>query len=707
MQDTRLTHLLSPLFLYQKLFQAKTKTSNWIIGIGKKWSILAVIWGSLVAVQAQEMPRTMELMGLQLYLEPDARLILKSEIENLGVNRTYLQDILDKMALYMPLVEQVLAEEEIPQDFKYLLVQESKLNPDAISTSNAVGFWQFKLGTAREVGLQVNEQVDERRHIIASTRGAAISFGRNNLILKNWLSTLLAHRLGLSGASRTVPLDWANATELRINAQTDWYVLRFLAYRYVLDREYSIFKSRSQKALFSYRDAKGKTLKQVAVALDVPENILLPYNTWLQTPVIPTDKEYTVLVPTEIPLLSSLEAKALDSRPKDPVDYETGFPLLKRLNNESTGQNSAVYYEINGKRGVLAIVGDTPDRIAKRADLRLKKFLRYNDLDKIDRPNIVPGKVYYLEKKERKAKVVFHVVRGDESLWEIAQMYGIRLEDLMGKNRLATIQRLQRGRLVWLMETRPEKVPIEYVVAPKTNEKTPKETEKGTAKDELILENKPNADPSTVVTRPETPPAREGGLAPATEVPNSSTTTVVTRPEGSISEIPTTEQPLLHTVSRGDTYFSVAQKYGLSVSELRVLNGLSKNSPMRSGQVLVVSKKKSETTSSTPPITTVVTRPETSTTPTPAPEVVQPGSNTSVVTRSEGETPAAPAPASVPASEPSPTAPAGQVIYHTVKPGETVFRVSVIHKVAVEDVRRWNNLKNNQISVGQKLKIWK
>ena len=63
------------------------------------------------------------------------------------------------------MIERILKEEEMPDDLKYLALQESALIPDAVSSSNAVGFWQFKKETAEDYGLTVNDKIDERKNM--------------------------------------------------------------------------------------------------------------------------------------------------------------------------------------------------------------------------------------------------------------------------------------------------------------------------------------------------------------------------------------------------------------------------------------------------------------------------------------------------------------------------------------------------------------
>ena len=73
---------------------------------------------------------------------------------------------------YFPVIEPLLKANGIPDDFKYLMVIESNLNPIARSPAGAAGLWQFMPVTAREFGLEVNDNVDERYHIEKATAAA-------------------------------------------------------------------------------------------------------------------------------------------------------------------------------------------------------------------------------------------------------------------------------------------------------------------------------------------------------------------------------------------------------------------------------------------------------------------------------------------------------------------------------------------------------
>lgn len=80
---------------------------------------------------------------------------------------------LDRADTYFPIIEQIFAEEDVPDELKYLAVGESALIPRARSSANAVGMWQFIASTGRATGLRIDEYVDERRDPVKATRAAA------------------------------------------------------------------------------------------------------------------------------------------------------------------------------------------------------------------------------------------------------------------------------------------------------------------------------------------------------------------------------------------------------------------------------------------------------------------------------------------------------------------------------------------------------
>jgi membrane-bound lytic murein transglycosylase D len=179
----------------------------------KLLSLLVAIL-TTISLQAQvqlsipEAPQKVEFANVLVELSPSVQTKVNEEITKLLTPQNkFLEQKLERMQWYFPIIEKVLEEEDVPEDFKYIAVLESSLLPEAISSSNAVGFWQFKEATAKEIGLRVDNNVDERKNIYESTRAAAIYMKRNNILYKNWISCMMAYKEGPTGAQAHMPVE--------------------------------------------------------------------------------------------------------------------------------------------------------------------------------------------------------------------------------------------------------------------------------------------------------------------------------------------------------------------------------------------------------------------------------------------------------------------------------------------------------------------
>lgn len=101
---------------------------------------------------------------------------MKESLDRELLVNTYWQSqtllFLKRANRYFPIIEPILKEQGIPDDFKYLALIESGLIPTVVSSAGAVGFWQFMAPTAKDYKLEVNKEVDERYNIEKSTYAA-------------------------------------------------------------------------------------------------------------------------------------------------------------------------------------------------------------------------------------------------------------------------------------------------------------------------------------------------------------------------------------------------------------------------------------------------------------------------------------------------------------------------------------------------------
>ena len=184
-----------------------------------------------VAAQTPQVPKKLDFGGITLSIRDDARKEIQKDVDALWQSPKHLAIKVEKARTYFPIIEKIFEEERVPDDFKFLVLQESALIPDAVSVSNAVGYWQFKDFTAAEMGMRVDKQIDERMNIVSSTTAAARYIKKNNFYFNNWVFALQAYQMGAGGVMKAEKNFHSGAKHMDITSHTYWYVKKFLAHK--------------------------------------------------------------------------------------------------------------------------------------------------------------------------------------------------------------------------------------------------------------------------------------------------------------------------------------------------------------------------------------------------------------------------------------------------------------------------------------------
>lgn len=132
-------------------------------------------------------------------------------------------------------LERILEEENMPDDLKYLSLIESGLT-QAVSPSGAKGFWQFMPAAAKEFGLTVNREIDERYHVEKSTRAACAYLKNAYARFEDWPLTAAAYNRGMGGiASDLENQKVDDYFDIHLNRETGRYFFRMLALKLIFE----------------------------------------------------------------------------------------------------------------------------------------------------------------------------------------------------------------------------------------------------------------------------------------------------------------------------------------------------------------------------------------------------------------------------------------------------------------------------------------
>lgn len=548
--------------------------------------LMSVLLIASLQVTAQpRVPRVVEFADIKFQLTDEVQRMIQKDVDALHVSFSAFQRRLDKVNLYFPIIERIFEEEGIPEEIKYLVIQESGLIADAVSKSDAVGFWQFKDFTAREVGLRVDNIVDERKNIVSATRGAAKYLKRNNMQFDNWAYAISAYQAGLGGVRRYVEKQHYGAKKMPITKNTHWYLRKFIAHKIAFENEIGGRHSEGIE-LKEYVKGGGKTLERISKESRIEKDLLQYYNKWILTGSIPEDREYTVILPTQGRLPKNLfediperEEKVI-SEIKQPDELK--FP--NELKSGRSSHRNPVSMRINGVKAILAGTSDNIASLAADAGISPKNLILFNDLTS---EKIEAGRLYYIEKKKSKSDIGFHVTKRDETLWDISQQYAIKIDKLAKRNRINVVDEITLGQVIWLSGKRPKGTPFEY------HDVTSNTISIVQGNIKINESEIPNDQKLQVVkeVRNDTIEEPDDLMDEMVEIALEEKSTL----DGKVDKVLPLGKSNHHTVTEGETLWSISKLYNITLDQIRQWNQLTKYDILRIGQRLLISEQQEKT----------------------------------------------------------------------------------------------------------------
>lgn len=205
-----------------------------------------------------------------------------------------------------PIIEPILQQYGVPDDFKYLAVIESGLL-NVTSPSGAKGFWQFMPDTARERGMEVNEIVDERYHLEKSTEAACKYLLSAKAKFGSWTMAAASYNGGMTGLSKKVEEQKvSNYYDLGLTDETSRYVFRILALKEIMKQPalygFSIYPTELYPPIPTKNVEVDSTINDLtgfAISQGINYKILKIHNPWLRDKKLlnPSKKKYEIKIP--------------------------------------------------------------------------------------------------------------------------------------------------------------------------------------------------------------------------------------------------------------------------------------------------------------------------------------------------------------------------------------------------------------------------
>ena len=214
------------------------------------------------------------------------------------------QNIIGNSTIYFPIYETYFDAFDLPDELKYLSVIESSLNPNATSPAGAIGLWQFMAPTARELGLVIDDYVDERKDIYRSTEAAAKYLKELHDRYDDWGLAIAAYNCGYGRVDRELRKSGGKDfwdIRSKLPKETQHYMDRFIAINYAI-KNYQFYNLRPRYPDYTLQMTqvqkihKRYSFKKIAVLTGIDEKIITLLNPSYRKGIIPPNRDGYYLV---------------------------------------------------------------------------------------------------------------------------------------------------------------------------------------------------------------------------------------------------------------------------------------------------------------------------------------------------------------------------------------------------------------------------
>lgn len=225
----------------------------------------------------------------------------------------YFLEKFDQGYEVIPTLRLMMAEQGIPQEFLFLAMAESEFSVRAYSPKKASGIWQLMPNTAKELGLQINDYIDERRDSIKSTRAAIKYLKYLKEVTGEWYLAAIAYNCGIGRLQKAIKKAGTKDLETLLDPEKSYlpretrhYIRMILGMSLAFNnadllknqnREYFLNRGAGSTIAGVDVDA-GTPLLEIAKSIGLSLNDLKKYNKQFKYDFLPPGKgRYTVYIP--------------------------------------------------------------------------------------------------------------------------------------------------------------------------------------------------------------------------------------------------------------------------------------------------------------------------------------------------------------------------------------------------------------------------
>jgi membrane-bound lytic murein transglycosylase D len=563
---------------------------------------------------------------------------------------------LSRSGRYLPMIQEHLRGAGLPEDLIYLAMIESGFNERAYSKASAVGVWQFIKSTGRNYGLVINNYVDERRDPIKSTQAAVSYLSDLHNEFDSWYLAVAAYNAGEGKMRRAIKKYnttdfWEIAEGRYLKLETKRYVPKLIA-AIIIARDpakYGFYNIDYAPPL-AYETVevpRWTSVKAVALACNLDSKDLKNYNNELRKEFTPPDNaSYLFKVP------AGKKGEVEKNLPRVQAVVSTGFKTHTVKKGESLNAICKRY----GLTKTVVLKSNNLRSAGLQAGQRLRIPYQTTSYEMLPEGSVAKG---YLAAGADGGNFVLHKVRPGETVSELSRLYSAPVHLIAAWNDINDISRIRAGQQL-----------VFYVQG-------------GGVKVASISSGSDSSVPQFIPTSTK-------------EVVKD-----VVKPQQAQVKLAAVQEDLhnsgsgkYYVVKDGDSLWGIARKLKLDSKELRQLNGLETNVIYPGDRLLVSGDLKPSgmefhyKVRSGDSLWTIARKHNIT------PEeikgwnnlhdsMIHPGDHLLLKLADAGES----------------------MIdkYYKVRSGDSLWTIARRHNISPEEIKRWNNLKNNTIHPGNRL----